>query len=118
MKVLRFGTFDDAKMLLFCRRGEIQLVPDCPTRLFSKNHIGVTVYLLNSLILGFLSDGYVKDILWVLGYNTFYANNRLALFNGHRLVSMHIHTCVKRKKLMHMPFHHVHVRTAKNLKNG
>ena len=76
MKVLRFGTFDDAKMLLFCRRGEIQLVPACPTRLFSKNHIGVTVYLLNSLILGFLSHGHVTDILCVLGYNNFYANNQ------------------------------------------
>ena len=51
------------KCCYFAGGGEIQLVPDCPTRLFSKNHIGVTVYLLNSLILGFLSHGYVKDIL-------------------------------------------------------
>ena len=47
---------------------------------FKKNHIGVTVYLLNSLLLGILSHGYLKDILWVLGYNNFYANIRLALF--------------------------------------
>ena len=40
-KVLRFGTFDHVNMLLFCRRGEIQSVPNCPTCLFSKSHIGV-----------------------------------------------------------------------------
>ena len=80
MKVLRFGTFDDVNMLLFCKRGEIHLVPNCPTRLFSKNHIGVTVYLLNGLLLGISSHGYVKDILWVLGYNNFYANIGIAHF--------------------------------------
>ena len=50
--------------------------------MFPKSHIGLTVYLLNSLlfILGVSSHGYVTDILWVLGYNNFYALIRLALF--------------------------------------
>ena len=45
------------------REGGDPTVPDCPTCLFSKNHIGVTVYLLKSLILGIPSHGYVTDIL-------------------------------------------------------
>ena len=57
IKVLRSGTFEVNK-LLFCKRGEIQSVPDCTTHLFLKIHIDVTVYLLNSLILGFSSHGY------------------------------------------------------------
>ena len=60
--------------------GEIRLVPNCPTRLFSKNHNGVTVYLLNSLLSGISSYGYVKGILGVLGYTNFYANIGLARF--------------------------------------
>ena len=63
-------------------RGEIHLVPNCPTSLFSKSHIGVTVYLLDSLLLGISFPGYVKDILWVSGYNKFYANIGLSLFKG------------------------------------
>ena len=55
------------------------MVPNCPTSLFSKNH-SVTVYLLNSLLLGISSHGYVKGILWVLGYNNFYANIGIAHF--------------------------------------
>ena len=68
--------------LLILQEGEIHLVPNCPTHLFSKNHTGVTVYLLNSLLLGISSHGYVKDILWVFGYNNFYANIGLALFKA------------------------------------
>ena len=36
--------------------------------------------LLNSLLLGISSHGYVKNILLVFGYNNFYANIGLALF--------------------------------------
>ena len=53
-----------------------------PKVCFQKNHIGVTVYLLNSLLLGISSHGYAKGILWVLGYNNCYANIGLALFKG------------------------------------
>ena len=64
---LRFGTFGfeirDFRYVVILHEGEIQLVPDCLTRLFSKNPIGVTIYLLNSLLLGISSHGYVKDIL-------------------------------------------------------
>ena len=49
--------------MLLLQEGEIHLVPNCPTNLFSKNHIGVTVYLLNSLFLGISSHGYEKDVL-------------------------------------------------------
>ena len=40
----------------------MHLIPNCPTRLFSKINIGITVYLLNSLLLGISSHGYMKDI--------------------------------------------------------
>ena len=59
------------KYVVLLQEGEIHLVPNCRTILFSKNHIGVTDYLLNSLLLGISSHGYVKDILRVLGYNNF-----------------------------------------------
>ena len=70
------------KYVVILQEGEIHLVPIDPTRLFSKNHIGVTVYLRNSLLLGISSHGYVKGILWVLGYNNFYANIGLTLRNN------------------------------------
>ena len=56
------------------------MVPNGRTLLFSKNHIGVTVYLLNSLLLGISSHGYVKDISLFFGYNNFNGNIGLALF--------------------------------------
>ena len=66
MKILRFGKFHDvSNYVVILQEGEIHLVPNC----FSKIHIGVTVSdLLNSLLSGILSHGYVKDIL---GYNNF-----------------------------------------------
>ena len=53
MKVLKFHDVN----MLFLEEGEIHFVPNCPTRLLSKIHIGVTVYLLNSFLLGMSSNG-------------------------------------------------------------
>ena len=52
-----------------------------PDMFVFKNHIGITVYLLNTLLLEISSQGCVKDILWVLANNNCDANIRLALFN-------------------------------------
>ena len=54
---LQFVTCYEAKKAYVC--SYLSLI----TSLLSKNHIGVTVYLLNSLLLGISSQGYVKDIL-------------------------------------------------------
>ena len=60
-----------------------------------------TVYLL-----GTSSHGYVKDILRVLGYNNFFTNIRIALFNmtniyvnislGDRQIFTHFKALIKR----------------------
>ena len=45
----------------------------------SKIHIGVTVYLFNIFSPGSSSYGYLKDIIWVLGHNNFYAQICISL---------------------------------------
>ena len=66
-------------MLLFWRRGRSNWYLTAQHVCFQKSHIGVTVYLiLNGLILGILSHGYVT---YILGYNNFYANIGQVLFN-------------------------------------
>ena len=47
MKVLRFGNFHDVVVL---QEGEIQSVPQLSDTFIFKIHMGVTVYLLNSLL--------------------------------------------------------------------
>ena len=70
------------KYVVILQEGKIQSVPNCPTHFILK--ISYWRYcLLNSLLLGISSHGYLKDILWVLGYNNYFANVGLdlALFN-------------------------------------
>ena len=69
------------RCVVFTVRGETYSVPDGPTHMFSKIHIGVTVYLFNILSSGSSSHGCLKDITRVLGHNNFYAQIRLYLFN-------------------------------------
>ena len=47
---LRFGTFHEENILMFCREGEDPMVPKLPSMFVFKIHIGVTVYLINSLL--------------------------------------------------------------------
>ena len=49
--------------VVFTVRGETYSVPDGPTHMFSKIHIGVTVYLFNIFSPGSSSYGYLKDII-------------------------------------------------------
>ena len=51
------------RCVVFTVRGETYSVPDGPTHMFSKIHIGVTVYLFNIFSPGNSSYGYLKDII-------------------------------------------------------
>ena len=57
------GDFRDVALCCFAVRGETYSVPDCPTHMFSKIHVGVTVYLFNILSSGSSSHSYLKDII-------------------------------------------------------
>ena len=63
-------TFLPENMLLFRMRGRFIWYPTARQVCFQKNII-VTIYLLNSSLLGISSHGYVKDILLVSCYNNF-----------------------------------------------
>ena len=67
--------------VVYFARGGDPFGTQLPDKFAFKNHFGVNVYLLNSLLLGTSSHGYVKDILRVLGYNNFFTNIGIALFN-------------------------------------
>ena len=85
--VSRFGNFHDVSMWLVCKRGRSIWYPTSRRVCLKKSYWRYR--LLTSLLLGISSHGYVKDILWLLDHNNFYANIGLALFkNSSSLLSI------------------------------